>query len=217
MVEPQAEFYQYPPGRVQRVCITGKSGDIEVQQTPGGGSSMSGKGVSGPPKRGWLKDVMIQLFPDELGPSRGKPSLTLVTDNINFDNERFVVRHGRTRGTDGSVIPADQVPIHVTGDYDFEGRGLTLIWNDLEGRLDDLHIAHGEYLTINHPGSGGSSLMGGGDRSHKVPDAPTTAPSGASPTAPEAPAPPAPAAPREPFCDRWRGSKAEPAAVHRVI
>ena len=35
---------------------------------------------------------------------------------------------------------------------DFDGRGMTLRWNDADGRLELLEIAHGDVMTIKHPG-----------------------------------------------------------------
>ena len=41
------------------------------------------------------------------------------------------------------------MPVTVRGrDYDFDGRGLRIQWNELNQRLQLLEIAHGESLTV---------------------------------------------------------------------
>jgi lipopolysaccharide export system protein LptA len=175
VIQPRAEFFQYSGGHVQKIAIEGETGDIEVQEPANASSTTFQKGSAGPPKRGKLKrgvkPVTIRLYPDIIA-QKDHASITLTTDNLKFDNETFEVSTDSIVDQNGNVtVPADQVPIHVTGDYDFEGKGLIVHWNDLEGRLEYLEVTHGDYLTIVHP----SAMTFGGSDSKK--------PTGSSPPA----------------------------------
>src|SRR4051794_9461857 len=146
VVTVEAEFYQYlkastqfPKGRVQLIRIEGEDGDMEIQDTAEGSKGAMEKGSQAAPRRGRLNHVVMKLYRDfqdrqlELKqPGRGGgPMLTMTTNNISFDNELFEVATQSYKDADGNIVPADQVPIHVTGDYLFEGRGLKLRWNDI--------------------------------------------------------------------------------------
>src|SRR5215207_9402207 len=78
-----ADFFQYPKGRVQRVRIEGREGDVEVQSSPQGTKGAMEKGPGGPPKRGRLNDVTIYLFDSDKDKA---PKITVRTDNVAFDN-----------------------------------------------------------------------------------------------------------------------------------
>jgi hypothetical protein len=180
VIQPRAEFFQYSGGHQQKVAIEGETGDIEVQEPADSGSAKFEKGTAGPPKRGRIKrgvnPVTIRLYPDIAAPSPQKDhvSITLTTDNLYFDNEKFEIKTDAIVDQNGNeIVPADQVPIHVTGDYEFDGTGLVLHWNDLEGRLEDLTIAHGDHLTILHPSS---TSFGGPDSKKSARGAPGTQP-----------------------------------------
>ena len=41
----------------------------------------------------------------------------------------------------------------MRGKYEFDGRGLTIRWNDRDRRLELLEIAHGERLIVKEPGA----------------------------------------------------------------
>ncbi|QOV87476.1 hypothetical protein [Humisphaera borealis] len=160
---PEAEFFQYvrddtePTGiRTQRIKLVGKTGEVEIQQGPQASADKGfEKGSSGPPKRGLLNDVTIRMFhrfADAEPGTEKNPVLTIKAPNVSFDNETFEIATRGYRNAQGEDVPADQVPIEATGDYNFRGRGLTLRWNDVDGRLDYLEVAHGEYLQIMNPG-----------------------------------------------------------------
>lgn len=156
--------------RTQVIQIKGKWGDLEMQDSADGASQTMKGGASGTPRRGRLNDVVIKLFRDaadlaaeDAGRDGPGPMLTMVTNNIAFDNESFEMSTEAYRDAAGRHIPADQVPIHVTGDYDFDGRGLKLRWNEVEGRLEYLEVAHGERLVIHHPDGQFSPNPGAGD------------------------------------------------------
>ena len=53
----------------------------------------------------------------------------------------------------GANVTADEVPVTVRGrDYDFDGRGMRMSWNERDRRLAKLDVAHGERLVVKHPG-----------------------------------------------------------------
>jgi lipopolysaccharide export system protein LptA len=184
VIEPRAEFFQYSGGHEQMITIEGETGDIVVQEPADSGSATFEKGSAGPPKRGKIKrgvrPVIIRLYPDIVA-QKDHVSITLTTDNLKFDNETFEVSTDAIVDQNGNVtVPADQVPIHVTGDYDFEGKGLIVHWNDLEGRLEYLEVTHGEYLTIVHP----SGTTFGGSDSNRSAGGEAGSPPAASPVEP---------------------------------
>lgn len=154
---PEADFFQYvrddkEPGgiRTQRIQLLGKTGEVEVQQGPQASAEKGfEKGSSGPPKRGLLNDVVIKVFNRNGDES---PAMNIHTPNVAFDNESFEIATRGYRTPEGVDVPADQVPIEATGDYNFRGRGLAMRWNDVDGRLEHLDIAHGDYLQIMKPG-----------------------------------------------------------------
>src|SRR5256885_6656080 len=72
-------------------------------------------------------------------------------NNASFDQETFRIQT-ESYERNGKIIPADQVEVQVRGrDYDFNGRGLDIRWNERDRRLQQLEIAHGEQLTAKHP------------------------------------------------------------------
>jgi lipopolysaccharide export system protein LptA len=175
LVNVEADFFM---GEHQRLHVTGVDGSVVMHGSStnvglgGGGSQPSGQ-----PSRGRLNNVKMTLLDDSL-PADAGPLLTMTTNNIEFDNETFLITTGGYTQPDGTVVAPDQVPVQVRGEYDFDGRGLTLRWNDKDDRLELLEIAHGEDLRINHPSNrsgplGGSDRAGGGGAAGNV-----TAPAG---------------------------------------
>ncbi|MDB5172463.1 MAG: OstA-like protein, partial [Phycisphaerales bacterium] len=93
------------------------------------------------------------------------PDETLVTDNIQFDNETLLITTESFVDAAGKTVPPDQVPVRMRTNpdhkrYDFDGRGLRLRWNAKDGRLELLEIAHGEQLTV-YDSAGFSGAFGG--------------------------------------------------------
>jgi lipopolysaccharide export system protein LptA len=180
----ETHFFQYvdeskEPGvhkyRTQQVRIHGTNGTIEVQQEKALQASPSGggfdKGSSGPPKRGLLNDVTIYVIsrwtPEvekklrEPGGEQALANIIATTPNISFDNETFEITTHEYTDADGHFVPADQVPVHATGDYEFNGRGMTLRWNQIDGRLEYLEVAHGNYLVVRDTDMLGKTTPGG--------------------------------------------------------
>ena len=94
--------------------------------------------------------------PEEQLDERGelpRPAMTITLNNASFDNQTFkIYSEGFGRGK--RHVEADMVPVTLRGDdYDFDGKGLVIRWNERDRRLQLLEIAHGEMLTIWHPNS----------------------------------------------------------------
>jgi hypothetical protein len=167
LISPEADFFV---GQHERLHVTGVNGDVVMHSSTS--LSLSGNAQpSGQPTRGRLNDVMMTLV-DESILSQPVIVLTMTANNIEFDNDSFLITTGGYTSPDGKSVPPDQVPVQVRGEYEFNGRGLTLRWNDHDDRLELLEIAHGEDLTIVHPSNRDGPLGGSATRS-----SPATAPS----------------------------------------
>ncbi len=142
---PEAEFFSND-GK-QRIHIGGQKGRVHVagvaaNQKPG---TFAGKMEA--PSRGLLEDVVVTIFE----PSDARdPSVTIRMNNASFDNDAFRLEtQSFMDPATGKQVDADQVPVELRGtDYDFDGRGLVLLWNERDRKLQLLEIAHGERLTI---------------------------------------------------------------------
>ncbi|MDB5175056.1 MAG: OstA-like protein, partial [Phycisphaerales bacterium] len=147
---PEAEFYT---GHNQMMRLTGKTGEIVVPDAPDTSKGSGGQPPPAAPNRGRIHNVVIEMF--GLGPDSKPetPDETLVTDNIQFDNETLLITTESFVDAAGKTVPPDQVPVRMRTNpdhkrYDFDGRGLRLRWNAKDGRLELLEIAHGEQLTV---------------------------------------------------------------------
>jgi hypothetical protein len=138
-------------GNGQRMKIVGETALIDNFNAPAMTTATSGKQPLGMPDRGTLHHVHMYLYPN--WDDNAQPNLILTTENLAFDNATFRIATAAYTDENGKTIAADQVPVHVTGDYLFDGRGLTVQWNDRDNRLELLEVAHGEQLTILHPGT----------------------------------------------------------------
>src|SRR3954452_24239649 len=157
VTKPEAEFYlDNGNGRVIR--LHGVTGQVIVPNTPGGAAA--GAGRSQMPTRGKLRDVVLMLYPTK---EAKKPSLTCRMNNVSFDTDTFrITTEAFTDPKTGKEVSADEVPVSVRGDEDnpdFDGRGLTIHWDEKDRRLQLLEIAHGQRLVVKHPGAfGGGGL-----------------------------------------------------------
>lgn len=144
--KPQAEFF-LDQGRVLRV--DGDRGNVVVEQgAPGTGKSVMANQPDAP-TRGNMKDVTIRLLASE---SSVTPILTVTMDNATFDTQINRI-YTNAATIDGKEIAPDQIPVHMRGaDYDFDGRGMQIRWDQQHKKLQLLQIDHGEQLTIKHPG-----------------------------------------------------------------
>lgn len=172
LTHPVAEFFM-PNHQVMK--LVGVTGDVEMPH----GNSMVGAGA---PNRGRIHTCRIELynlFPDSVP---HVPDETIWVNNIQFDNETMLITTESFQEKD-KVIPADQVPVKMRGKkYDFDGRGLKLHWNDKDGRLELLEVAHGEQLIVKDS-SMMSATLGGtpGTRATKTPPPVSAAPAGPLP------------------------------------
>src|SRR5688572_22621823 len=148
--KPQAEF-MLDEGRVLR--IAGARGSVimpppEVDE----GDLTNTKVQRQTPNRGHLYDVVISLFASMPDADAGRAMLTVEMNNAAFDNDTFRISTEAYTDDAGATVPADEVPIRVRGDdYNFDGRGLTIRWDQVGRRLQLLEIAHGEAFTLKNP------------------------------------------------------------------
>jgi hypothetical protein len=146
--KPEAHFF-LKGGQWLRVI--GDTGEVVVPgMNAGGNDPFSGMGGGSAPKSGRLQNVRIQLY-EAAGDQT--PTLDMEMNNAAFDNESFRIFTEAYTDRSGKQIAADEVKVTVRGKYEFDGRGLTIRWNDLDRRLDLLEIAHGERLVIKDPGA----------------------------------------------------------------
>src|SRR3712207_3476368 len=111
----------------------------------GGGAGGAGGAAAQMPSRGRLDDARRQLAETADAPA---PMLDMTMPNAAFDNESFRIYTEGYTDKDGTQVPPDQVKVTVRGKYEFDGRGLTIRWNDRDRRLELLEVAHGERLVI---------------------------------------------------------------------
>lgn len=160
--KPEAHFFMKGG---QWIRVTGETGDVVVAGMPesgGGGDPFAGMSGSGAaPSRGRLQTVRIQLYDAADSTS---PTLDMDMNNAAFDNESFRIFTEGYTDEQGKQIAADQVKVTVRGKYEFDGRGLTIRWNDRDRRLELLEIAHGERLVIKEPGTLGTKMPGAEDK-----------------------------------------------------
>ncbi|MGE5610690.1 MAG: hypothetical protein ACM359_15675, partial [Bacillota bacterium] len=145
LVKPEAEFFM-DGGRVVR--IVGETGVVTMEQTIGKGKDELGGRVAQSPNSGTLYGVTLTLLP-----AIGKPpELTMTMHNASFNNESSLIyTEGYTEN--GKLVSGEMVPVVVRGlQYEFDGRGLRLRYNELSRRLEELRIVHGNRLLIRHPG-----------------------------------------------------------------
>lgn len=157
---PRAQFFMND-GRA--IFIEGDTGEIIMDDNKTGMKALSGSRDT--PSRGRLYNVKIRLFHDITEPERQldeeylnsndekrpKPAMTITLNNASFDNQTFKI-YSEAYGKGKGHVAADMVPVTLRGDdYDFDGKGLVIRWNERDRRLQLLEVAHGEKLTIKHP------------------------------------------------------------------
>ena len=154
VIQPEARFYS-TSGEV--MVISARDGQVVMPEQTKKSDRMDQ--IQGDvPSRGTLNDVTLSLLASaDADPE--KPKLTCKVPIISFDNDALRLNTVQTE-IDGRIVPADRVPIVVTGDeYEFEGEGLSMRWNQRDQRLEYLEIAHGKRLLIKKPDSFGAMPM----------------------------------------------------------
>ncbi|MGA2499530.1 MAG: hypothetical protein ABSH20_17450, partial [Tepidisphaeraceae bacterium] len=145
VARPRVDFF-LKNGQLLR--IYGERGAIVMQESV----ARSKSGMSGPnlgqPRSGDLSDVTLFMLPDADTPD-DKATLTLRMNNASFDNETFKIQTEAYRDAAGNLVQGDRVPVTVRGkDYEFDGTGLRLQYNEIEQRLEYMRIAYGQRLLV---------------------------------------------------------------------
>ncbi len=132
----------------QWMRVTGDTGVVNCDSSGAAGSKSMFSGPTSSPRNGSLHHVVVELFPE---PNATRATERLETDNIHFDNETLRMYTENFVDPQGNTVLADEVPVTLRGDeYEFDGKGLTLIW-DINKHLEKLEIAHGKRLEIINP------------------------------------------------------------------
>jgi hypothetical protein len=136
----------------QYMSVTGETGVVFVDAVTGS-TSATAMNMTAPavqaPNNGMLHQVHVALYPSA---SAANPTLWLDVNNLSFDNDTGRLYTQSYADETGATIAADKVPVTVRGDdYEFDGTGLILNWNDRDRRLQLLEIAHGGRLQIRNP------------------------------------------------------------------
>lgn len=151
--EAEARFFL---GGGEMIRVRGKEGVVVMARLPEAGQDPRALGPAEPPTRGELKTVEIELFESQEAlhadtPDSNTAILRVTLDNAAFDNETFRIYTDDTV-IDGQPVPAHAVPVIMTGrDYDFEGEGLTIRWNERDRRLEMLRVHKGHRLVVKNP------------------------------------------------------------------
>jgi lipopolysaccharide export system protein LptA len=147
--DPETDFFLH---NGQVLHLEGKTGYIITQENIGRGKNSPAGAPNRSPRSGDLKEVVLKLFEDE---SMDKPPTMVMTmNNASFDNETFRIQTEDFEDAKGNRVPGDRVPIQMRGDdYDFDGLGLRLQYNEVDRRLEYLKVFHGQRLLIKHPGN----------------------------------------------------------------
>jgi len=136
----------------QFMVVTGDTGTVYVDAVTASKDPMSTNPLPvtmQSPNKGILHNVHIKLFPTR---DAEQPTLWVDVNNIAFDNDTLRIYTQGYTDESGAPVSADQVPVTVRGDdYEFDGSGLTLNWNDRDRRLQLLEVAHGGRLMIKNP------------------------------------------------------------------
>jgi hypothetical protein len=146
---PEARFYLGRGDARQLLVVRGKQGRVVVPDAAANRSTQNLRPTSELPSSGELQDVVIEMFN---GVNDTRPALTCTMNNVSFDNDTLRIYTESFEQHD-KLIPGDQVPVQIRGDdYDFDGRGLDIHWNERDRRLQSLRIAHGERVVVKHAG-----------------------------------------------------------------
>lgn len=159
IIRPEADLYL---ANHQHMEIRGVEGNVVMKDVPNlAQGGFANAGTPAPPSRGRLNQVTVRLI-DE---TRNAPMLTMTTNNVVFDNETYRIYTEGYKDEHEGQLTDDQVPVNVDGLIRMRGRGLTIRWNDKDGRLELLQIEHGDVLEITDP----SNLSLGGGKPAKPP------------------------------------------------
>lgn len=140
VISPETRFYG-DDGRI--ISLQADRGLVIMPAGSSAGNELN-PAAAQTPSRGQLEGVTIRYLESIDLP----PILTATVPSLVFDATAYRLSTGQTV-IDGVPTEPSRVPVTVSGlDYQFEGTGLTIHWNELRGRLDLLEIAHGKRLLI---------------------------------------------------------------------
>jgi len=147
VTRPQARFY-LDDGAV--LLIDAAHGQVVIPAGTGQRETMrDSRGQA--PTRGELYDVTLSLLKTV---DATDPILRCTMNNIVFDNDTFRIATEAFTDASGQTIPAERVPVTIRGqDYDFDGYGLVIRWNEVDQRLQLLEVARGDRLVVKNPGA----------------------------------------------------------------
>ncbi|MBC7784901.1 MAG: hypothetical protein H7144_13770, partial [Burkholderiales bacterium] len=149
VVQPESRMYS---SNGQVMALSAQDGEVVLPEQARKSDRLDDFS-SGPPTRGVLNNVTISLFENA---DATVPTLTCTVPRVTFDNDANRLNTVQTE-INGQVIPADRIPVTVRGrEYDFDGQGLVMRWNQRDQRLELLEIAHGERLVVKNPGAFGA-------------------------------------------------------------
>jgi len=147
VTRPQARFY-LDDGAV--MLIEADHGQVVIPAGTGQRETMRETRAQAP-TRGELYDVTLTLLKSV---DATDPVLRCSMNNIVFDNETFRIATEAYTDATGATVPAERVPVTIRGkDYDFDGYGLVIRWNEIDQRLELLEIARGDRLVVKNPGA----------------------------------------------------------------
>ena len=145
VIKPEARFYGHD-GQV--LTLHAVDGDITMAEGAKRPDRL-GQMQSQPPSHGILRTVTLGLLET---PEDDVPVLVATLPIVAFDNDLLRLNTVPWVQPDKKEIPADQVPVTVRGrDYDFDGQGLTIRYNQRDRKLELLEVAHGHRLLIKNP------------------------------------------------------------------
>src|SRR5258706_359556 len=158
--EPRAQFFM-KDGRA--ISVEGESGEIIMDDNHKTGMKALA-GSRDTPSRGRLYNVTIYMYhgidrPEEqldeaYRDEKGKPinpAMTITLNNASFDNQTFKI-YSEGFGKGKRHVEADMVPVMLRGeDYDFDGKGLVIRWNERDRRRQLRGGGPREALAGKHP------------------------------------------------------------------
>lgn len=102
----------------------------------------------GRPRGGTLKNVTLLIL-KEINDRDDQAMVNIAMDNLSFDCETWRIQTEAYTDAQNKAIAAEWAPVQVRGtDYEFDGYGLSLQYNEMDKRLDYLRIAHGKRLLV---------------------------------------------------------------------
>ncbi|HEV7301760.1 MAG TPA: hypothetical protein VGN72_20655 [Tepidisphaeraceae bacterium] len=151
-LQPQPDntvYALYPEARIPLrggniIHLLADRGTAVIKDMPAARKSPLGDNVPQMPSRGTMQNVTVNVETPT-----GQRIMSAKVNNVTFDLDTFRIYTDKYTDDAGQTVPADRVKVEVRGDdMDFDGYGLTLRWDDRNGVIQLLEIAHGERAVI---------------------------------------------------------------------